>query len=89
MHLWKRGEKVECERQAEDDWEGELERRGEERAEKNWRKGRRGGDRKEREEMNEVRAVDVHTLADHRPLHARQNFDGNDKDLYISLPYIS
>lgn len=37
----------------------------------------------------EVRAVDVHTLADHRPLHARQNFDGNDKDLYISLPYIS
>ena len=37
----------------------------------------------------EVRAVDVHTLADHRPLHSRQNFDGNEKDLYISLPYIN
>ena len=48
------------ERQAEDDGEGELKRRGEERAEKNWRKGRRGGDRNEREEVNEcVRTTSI------------------------------
>lgn len=36
----------------------------------------------------DVRAVGIHRLLDHRPLHARQNFDRNDKDLYISLPYV-
>ena len=36
----------------------------------------------------DVRAVGIHRLLDHRPLHARQNFDRNDKDLYILLPYV-
>ena len=33
-------------------------------------------------------AIDINTLFDHRPLHARHSFDKNDTDLYVCLPYI-
>ena len=32
-------------------------------------------------------AIEISSLFDHRPLHARHCFDKLDKDLYISLPY--
>ena len=31
--------------------------------------------------------VDINSLFDHRPLHARHSFDKNDTDFYICLPY--
>lgn len=34
-----------------------------------------------------VSAFDVHSLADHRPFYARQNFCPSDQSLYITLPY--
>lgn len=34
-----------------------------------------------------VSAVNVHSLVDHRPLHARSSFVSSDMNLYITLPY--
>ena len=32
-------------------------------------------------------AIDINSLVDHRPLHARHSFDKNDIDYYVCLPY--